>query len=556
MNVSRNKLRSMLIALGAEPWAANMIIRCTGRKLVGTERKLRSVKGIAMGSPISPLLWNLYAVSLLEQHPGILLHGYADNFWLQARTLKRLGKARKVFDRVLGGQGLKGRWDKDATDLTKDAYRVMDWKVHPVSTETGTKWHHRQVSRSLLRRGKREGLAAGEPTGVVGAAVPLSSPVDGEGVPLASPSTGEGSLLPVPVQASPTDQSVSEEVRDDEGHDRHAANGDCCPRNRTDAGRGSSPPRQPGDRYRAASGALEVEGSGSTILPGGGAAPSAVPGWYADKDTIRAWATTLPDRPVLNLAHLPSLCCTVVQGHNHEAVLRRWWQQVSGALRTLAVSEVEVRVPREAPWMLDVGDALGAPRTFGPAPSGDHRWRREDEFLQADVVILRLRKLRETRPSRPLFSGPGTTASVFTEKVGQHHRCSAFAVTLAARHTAHGLRHPTTVVGPVVAHARSPLAAEAAAIASILRDVRDEDGITVLTSKPQIIDGLSQDPKRASRAGNVRPGEMREALLRLVAAAEHTSSKVRVRRIRSGGRAHEVATRLAAAVARGSLVQR
>ena len=139
-HLSRQILRRLLRDAGmTDERFINMIIRCLGTHLVGEDGQIKQIDGIAMGSPISPLIWTLYSTGLHTVLPpkgertemDVLIHSYADNFWIQGSSAEAVHRAMRQMNRQANRLGLTFKWDSggvvDLRTLEGDSegYRVL-----------------------------------------------------------------------------------------------------------------------------------------------------------------------------------------------------------------------------------------------------------------------------------------------------------------------------------------------------------------------------------------------------------------------------------------------
>ena len=118
--VNRDRLRDLLKQAGMiNDEIINLILRCCGTHLVGEAGEIKQVDGIAMGSPISPLIWTLYSTGLHTVLPpkgertemDVLIHSYADNFWIQGSSAEAVCQAMSQMNRRATLLGLTFVWD-------------------------------------------------------------------------------------------------------------------------------------------------------------------------------------------------------------------------------------------------------------------------------------------------------------------------------------------------------------------------------------------------------------------------------------------------------------
>lgn len=152
-NVNRDRLRDLWKQAGViNDECINMLIRCCGTHLVGDDGEIKQIEGIAMGSPISPLIWTFYSTALHTILPpkgertemDVLINSYADDFWILGSKAEAVCQAVSLMNRRATRLGLTLKWDSggvvDLRTLEGDpeGYRVLKQntiRVHRDKTE-------------------------------------------------------------------------------------------------------------------------------------------------------------------------------------------------------------------------------------------------------------------------------------------------------------------------------------------------------------------------------------------------------------------------------------
>ncbi|NCG20939.1 MAG: hypothetical protein GWP91_18170, partial [Rhodobacterales bacterium] len=119
-NVNRDRLRDLWKQAGViNDECINMIIRCCGTHLVSEDGQVKQIDGIAMGSPISPLIWTFYSTALHTVLPpkrertemDVLITSYADDLWISGSSAEAVCQAMSQMNRRATRLGLTMKWD-------------------------------------------------------------------------------------------------------------------------------------------------------------------------------------------------------------------------------------------------------------------------------------------------------------------------------------------------------------------------------------------------------------------------------------------------------------
>ena len=206
-HLSRQILRRLLENAGmTDERFINMIIRCLGTHLVGEDGQIKQVEGIAMGSPISPLIWTLYSTGLHAVLPpkgertemDVLVHSYADNFWIQGSSAEAVHRAMRQMDRQANRLDLTFKWDSggvvDLRTLEGDSegYRVLKQNKIQVRRMDMTGRLRFEVSESQTgspTKGKKVSPTERKGTHRMGHMTPVTETIKGRPVP--APATRE-----------------------------------------------------------------------------------------------------------------------------------------------------------------------------------------------------------------------------------------------------------------------------------------------------------------------------------------------------------------------------
>lgn len=200
-HLSRQILRRLLRDAGmTDERFINMIIRCLGTHLVGEDGQIKQIDGIAMGSPISPLIWTLYSTGLHTVLPpkgertemDVLVHSYADNFWIQGSSAEAVHRAMSQMNRQADRLGLTFKWDSggvvDLRTLEGDSegYRVLKQNKIQVRRMDMTDRLRFEVSESQPSsptEGKKVSPTVRKGTHRMGHKTPVTETIEGRPVP-------------------------------------------------------------------------------------------------------------------------------------------------------------------------------------------------------------------------------------------------------------------------------------------------------------------------------------------------------------------------------------
>jgi hypothetical protein len=477
-SVSRNKLRTKLTDLGASHRAANFLLRCSGVNCTAYGQKDK-VQGIAMGSAISPALWNIYSMGFLNHHHGdTLVHAYADNFWVQSRTRTTHGAGTRTLNSVAKGLGLALQWGGNRpTDLRIDPTRVMGLASSPIGAKVGI-----------------------EPEGNVG---------------------GKDGVLPRSEDTTSAVSSTAPRVPDGKGV--------AYPSNpRTDSSTGTSGGCLTDPCYRAAVGNPD-EGAAPWTITVKGAASAVLP------DTTQSSRHGIPE---ITLPPWGDVVSGMPNGLKPESVIRRWWNTLSARLPCDSNRQLLVRIPlNNADSYLAIAGCFGEPIELSktitdPKEVGDDHWVRQTDFVDGDMVTVLLRRKRRKPPKWPKTAQRrGWHIVLRSEGVkdgGQtHHHAGAIAIYLPGGMQPSGADHLCQSVRTLPFHTAkktSSLAAQATVLTSILNVLPAGSEVTIWTNQMPILNALKL------KAQAPRPAEMHQAVLAVRRATRTRNHQVKMQK--------------------------
>jgi hypothetical protein len=478
-SVSRSKLRKMLIDLGASKRVAGFLVRCSGVTTKGTNddnKQLNQVSGIAMGSAISPILWNIFSMGVLDFHHGeILVHGYADDFWIQSRTMLAHNTGSRILEAVADGLGVSLQWGGDRnqpTDLRVSSLRVLGGTLAIVLTTMGDI--------------HQEGNLGGNNTSVVS-------------------------------YSEDTDNAVSSTAKR-----VSLDSGATYPLNpRTDSSTGTSGGCLADPCYRAEVGnpitgavplIANVKGAASAVLN-----KSVVPGPNKRLEiNLPPWAETVRSIPT---------------GVKPASVLKQWWNKMSARLPKDVVQSVVVRIPLQgAEQYLSVPGILGEAEHIENI--GDDHWVRFADYIDGQTIRLKLRRKRKEKVRRSRAALRDGWHIVLRSKTeGAKYIGSAVAVFRPRVHRTEDIRHlvqPVKTIPVQRAQRMTALAAQAEALAQVLCKLETGSKVTVWTNQKAILDvGTDQSPPR--------PAEMHMPIIRIGRTLKKRELQVRMQKCDPNG---------------------